>query len=129
MGSFGDKFWDWTAKISPPQQTTIDDAHSRLARREQLERTRMTRVETDDDTGRPLLWFTVTVSSLGGHANVPVPWQGFDEEDVRASFIEWLGQDEFQTVDFTSDGKNARLTFRGSWVAGFILDGKGRARP
>jgi hypothetical protein len=129
VGSFGDKFWDWTSKISPPQQTISDDARSRIARREQLERTRMTRVEHDPETGEKVLWYTITVSSLGGHTNVPVPWSGTSEEDARASFIEWLGQDEFQTVDFTSDGKDARLTFRGSWVSGFTMDGKGRARP
>lgn len=123
------EFWKILDKVRPPQQTIVDDARSRIARREQQERSRMTRVEHDPETGEPLLWYTITVSSLAGHTAVPIPWQGTSEENARESFIAWLDAGEFKTVDFVNDGKNFRLTFRGSWVSGFWMDGKGHARP
>jgi hypothetical protein len=119
--------WDALAKIpSTPQQTISDDARSRLARREQADRMRMTREEYDPETGKRELWYTITIAAVAGYTNVMLRWQGTSEEDARASFLEWLAMDEFQTVDYWSDGKNVRLSFRGSWVAGFTMDGVGR---
>lgn len=89
----------------------------------------MTRVEYDPETGAQLLWYTINIASVAGYTNIPVMWQAVSEEDARESFLRWLAADEFRTVDFTADGKDSRLTFRGSWVAGFTMDGKGRARP
>lgn len=121
--------WDMFAKIpSPPQQTVSDDARSRIARREQAERMRMTREDYDPVTGKRELWYTISIASVAGYNNVMLTWQGTSEEDARASFLEWLAQDEFQTVDYWSDGKNVRLSIRGSWVAGFTMDGVGRTR-
>lgn len=129
--SFTDKLLDALDKITGParQQTVSDDARSRVARHQQLDQMRMTRVEYVPETGERQLWYTIGVSSLGGHTDIPIPWLGTSEEDARATFIEWLAADEFQTVDFTKDGRNVRLTFRGSWVSGFTMDGKGRTRP
>lgn len=124
------RFLDILAKIQAPvQQTVSDDARSRIARQQQLDRMRMTREDHDPVTGERELWFTIKIASVAGYTDVPVAWQGTSEDDARNSFIEWLGMDEFRTVDFIADGKNARLSFRGSWVAGFTMDGKGRARP
>lgn len=125
MGSL----WDALAKIPSASERTIsDDARSRLARREQAERARMTREEYDPETGKRELWYTINIAAVAGYTNVMLTWQGTSEEDARASFLEWLAQDGFQTVDYWSDGKNVRLSFRGSWVAGFTMDGVGRAR-
>lgn len=124
------RFLDILAKIQAPvQQTVSDDARSRIARQQQADQARMTREERDPDTGERQLWYTINIASVAGYDSVPVSWLGTSEDDARASFIEWLAQDEFRTVDFVADGKNARLTFRGTWVAGFTMDGKGRARP
>lgn len=121
--------WDMVAKIpSLPEQTISDDARSRLARREQADRMRMTREEYDPESGKRQLWYTIKIAAVAGYLDVMLAWQGTSEEDARASFLEWLAQDEFQTVDYWSDGKNVRLSFRGSWVAGFTMDGVGRAR-
>lgn len=121
--------WDVLGKIpSMPQQTVSDDARSRIARRQQAEQMRMTREEYDPGTGKRELWYTINIAAVAGYTNVMLTWQGTSEEDARASFLEWLAQDEFQTVDYWSDGKNVRLSFRGSWVAGFTMDGVGRTR-
>lgn len=129
--NIADRMFDALDKVVGParQQTISDDARSRVARRQQAEQSRMTREEYDPETGDRQLWYTITISSIAGFSSIPLPWLGTSEEDARASFIEWLAQDEFQTVDFVVDGKNVRFTFRGSWVAGFTMDGKGRARP
>jgi hypothetical protein len=128
---FTDRMFDALDKMTGPvrQQTIVDDARSRIARQQQAEQSRMVREEHDPETGKPLLWFTITMSSFGGHQSVPIPWQAVDEEEARDSFIEWLSEKEFQTVEFMSDGKKLRVTGRGSWVAGFSMDGKGRTRP
>lgn len=129
--SFADKMFDALDKVTGPtrQQTVVDDARSRLARKQQVESARMTREEYDPDTGKRELWYTILVPSVAGVTNVPISWQGTSEDDARQSFIAWLALDEFQTVNFESDGKDMRLTFRGSWVAAFVMDGKGRRRP
>jgi hypothetical protein len=128
---FTDRMFDALYKMTGParEQTVVDDARSRVARKQQVEQARMTREEYDPDTGKQLLWFTITMSSFGGHSNVPISWPGTDENDARDSFIEWLNEKEFQTVDFTSDGRKLRVTGRGSWVAGFSMDGKPHRRP
>lgn len=58
-----------------------------------------------------------------GEFSIDVP--GTDEEDVRATFIEWLAGDEksddWRTVTASIDGKKSQLTFRASWVAGFRI--------
>lgn len=122
-------FWRVLDRLQPATQTVSDDARSRVARQQQAEQARMTQLETHPQTGEPLLWFTITLSSFGGQPEVPIKWQAVDEDDARESFIEWLAEKEFQTVDFVNDGKKVRLTGRGSWVAGFTMDGKGRTRP
>ncbi len=128
--SFSDRVFDVLGKVTGPvrQQTVSDDARSRIVRAQQAELARMV-PEEYDETGKRQLWYTITMSSFGGHLNVPISWQGTDEEDARDSFIEWLNEKEFQTVDFMHDGRAVRVTGRGSWVAGFTMDGKGRARP
>lgn len=128
---FVDKMIDGLSKAttSTRQQTFVDDARSRVARRQQEEATRLTRQEVDPGTGKPLLWFTITMSSFGGYPNVPMSWQAADADEARASFIEWLNETEFQTVDFVNDGRRVKVTGRGSWVAGFTMDGKGRTYP
>ena len=125
----GNSFWDILDKVHPSRQTTADDARSRVARRQRDEQTRMTREDYDPVTGDRELWYTINIASVAGYTNVALSWQGTSEDDARDSFIEWLAQDEFRTVNYWSDGKQVRLSFRGSWVAGFTLDGKGRARP
>lgn len=129
--SFTDRLLDGLDKLTGParQQTVSDDARSRVARRQQVEQARMVREDFDPETGKRELWYTITLASFGGQLNVPIPWQGTDVDDARDSFIEWLNEKEFQTVDFVSDGKLVKLTGRGSWVSGFMMDGKGRARP
>jgi hypothetical protein len=121
--------WDALAKIpSMPERTVSDDARSRLARRQQAEQARMTREDYDPVSGKRELWYTISIAAVAGYTNVMLRWQGTSEKDARASFLEWLAQDEFQTVDYWSDGKNVRLSFRGSWVAGFTMDGVGHTR-
>lgn len=118
-------FWDVYVKVVGPvrEKTVVDDARSRLARRDYEERNRMKRVEYDD-AGNQLLHFEVVIS-IAGYTGIPIPWTGTDEKDVRNSFIEWLASDDFVTVDFTDNGARKKLTFRGSWVAGFTIgDGK-----
>lgn len=129
--TFSDRVFDALDKMTGPvrQQTIVDDARSRVARQQQLEQSRITREEYDEETGERQLWYTITIPSIAGFTSVPIPWLGTSEEDARASFVEWLAQDEFQTVSFMNDGRELRFTFRGSWVAGFIMDGRGRARP
>jgi hypothetical protein len=120
-------FWDVVDKfVSPVREKTVsDDAHSRLARRDYEERNRIKRVEYDDE-GNQLLHFEVVIS-IAGHSGIPIPWVGKSQEDVRESFIRWLASEDFVTVDFTNNGSRKKLTFRGSWVAGFeIGDGKVR---
>lgn len=128
--SFTDKLLDGLSKVVSPTtvKTVSDDARSRVARQQQVEQSRMAREEYSE-TGQRQLWYTITMSSFGGYANVPIDWLGTDEEDARDSFIEWLSEKEFQTVDFVNDGRAIRVTGRGSWVSGFSMDGKGRARP
>jgi hypothetical protein len=126
-----DKMLGALGKVTGParQQTISDDARSRVARRQQADYTRLTREELDSETGKPLRWFKITMSSFGGYPNVPISWQAVDEDEARESFIEWLGEKEFQTVDFVNDGQHLKVTGRGSWVAGFTMDGKPRTRP
>lgn len=129
--SFTDKLLDGLSKVVSPTtvKTVSDDARSRVARQQQAALTRMVREEHDPETGQRELWYTITMSSFGGYPNVPISWPGTDEEDARDSFIEWLNEKEFQTVDFVNDGRAIRVTGRGSWVSGFSMDGKGRTRP
>lgn len=127
---FTDKFWDTIDKISSPvrEQTISEDVTTRRIRQQREQTDRIQRVEYDPETGKPLLWFDVVVSSIGGQTDVPIPWPGTDVEDVRKSFLLWLAEDEWQTVTFTKDGAQSELTFRSSWVSGFQISGKGRAR-
>lgn len=129
--SFTDRMLDGLDKLTGParQRTVSDDARSRVARQQRADEARLVRQEVDPDTGKPLLWFTITMSSFGGYPQVPLSWQAADEDEARASFIEWLNETEFQTVDFVNDGKKVKVTGRGSWVAGFTMDGKGHTRP
>lgn len=118
-------FWDLYAKfVGPTREKTIsDDPHSRLARRDYEDRNRIKRVEYDEE-GNQLLHFEVVIS-IAGHSGIPIPWTGKSAEDVRESFIAWLASGDFVTVDFVNNGARKKLTFRGSWVAGFeIGDGK-----
>lgn len=118
-------FWEAIEKVRPPQQTISDDAQSRLARRDFEERNRIRRVEYDDE-GNELLWFDI-VFSISTYSNIPLPWPAKDAEDARNSFIEWLGESEFITIDLTDNGAQKKLTFRGSWVSAFEI-GPGRRR-
>lgn len=116
--------WEMFGKARTPK-TISDDAQSRLARRDQLERDRMQRVEFDDQ-GNELLWFDVAIT-VGDHSGVPITWAGKDWEDVNNAVIEWLRASEFRTVDFSNNGARSKLTFRTSFVAHWEI-GKGRAR-
>lgn len=118
-------FWEFYDKVRPPQQTVSDDAHSRLARRDAVQRDQIKRVELDDVTGEQLLWFDVSVSVVGEW--LPMDWPGTDQDDVRDTVLEWIAADDWITVDYRKNGADAKLTFRSSWVAGFTV-GKGRRR-
>ena len=126
--SFIDKMLDGLDKVTSParQQTVSDDVQSRLARQQRAERDRMQRVEHDAETGKPLLWFDVSIT-VGVHTSVPIAWAGNDWEDVNAAVIEWLNSSEFITVDFVNNGVHSKLTFRSSFVAHWEI-GSGRAR-
>lgn len=125
--AIGDRFFEALDKVVAParDQTIVDDAQSRLARRQQAERDRIQRVEHDPETGKPLLWFDVTIT-VGTHT-VPLPWSGKDWEDVNDAVIEWLATNEFITLDFSHNGAQRKLTFRASFVAHWEI-GAGRTR-
>lgn len=116
---------DWLA-TSSTRSTISDDGRSRVAR-SQSERRMRIQPEQYAPNGDPMLWFDVSVSSLGGYPDVPIEWQADSEEHARSSFLEWLEQDEWKTVDVVFNGSAQQLTFRTSWVAGFTI-GKGRRR-
>lgn len=106
-------------------QTVVDDARSRLARKDQMERERIQRVEYDED-GTELLWFDVAIT-VGDHSGVPMPWPGKSWEDVNNAVIEWLNTADFRTVDFVNNGAKSKLTFRTSFVSHWAI-GAGRRR-
>ena len=126
--SLADKMWDKLDKVvgSTSQQTISDDVHSRLARQQRADRDKLQRQEVDPETGKPLLWFDVSIT-VGSHSGVPIAWPGTDEDDVNAAVIEWLNASEFITVDFTNSGARRKLTFRSSFVAHWEI-GPGRTR-
>lgn len=119
-----DKIADTLVRAPIP---VASDSTSRRALSDRERRDRIQRVSVDPDTGEQLLWFDITVSSLGGYSNVPIEWEARDSEHARESFLLWLATEEWLTVDFTRDGQNVELTFRSSWVAGFTI-GQGRRR-
>jgi hypothetical protein len=123
MMGFLDKMADLVA--SSPEKTVVDDARSRLARRDYEDRNKMQRVERDDE-GNELLWFDVAIT-VGSHVGVPIAWSGNNAEEVNAAVIEWLNANEFITVDFTNNGAQSKMTFRTSFVAHWEI-GAGRKR-
>lgn len=125
--SLSDRIWDALDKVTAPvrEQTIADDAQSRLARQQLAERDHIKRVEHDPETGRPLLWFDVTIT-VGLHT-VPIPWSGKDWEDVNNAIIQWLAGNEFITLDFVNNGARSKMTFRSSFVAHWEI-GAGRKR-
>lgn len=127
MGRF-DRLWETMDKVVAPtrNQTIVDNVQSRLARQQRADRDRIQREEVDPETGKPLLWFDVSIT-VGSHSGVPIAWPGKDWEDVNAAVIEWLATNEFITVDFTNNGARSKLTFRSSFVAHWEI-GAGRTR-
>jgi len=120
-----DRFWDATTPLERPAAATLrQSAHERQVAHATEARNRMQKVEYDSD-GTPLLWFDVTVTSLGGVMNVPIAWPARDQDDARDTFLEWINSDDWHTVDYVENGAHTKLTFRGSWVAGFMI-GAGR---
>lgn len=120
---FLDKMADLVA--GSPEKTIVDDARSRLARRDSAERNKLQRVEHDDE-GNELLWFDVAVT-VGDHSGVPITWSGKNADEVNAAVIEWLNANQFITVDFVNNGARSKLTFRTSFVAHWEI-GAGRKR-
>lgn len=116
---------EWFARQR--ELTIQDDARTRVARSQHQRRARIQREEYVPGTDQPMLWFDITVPSLGGYADVPIQWQADDREHARESFLEWLNAQEWHTVDFMNNGKEVRLTFRTAWVPGFTI-GQGRTR-
>lgn len=78
-------------------------------------------------TLRPDPSLTVKVQ-VPGYGEIAMSVPGTDEDDVRATFIEWLKGDEndgdWRTIDAVIDGSSKRITFKSSWVAGFTVNGR-----